>query len=106
MKKWILSGLMLCGAAVAAATVLKDGVYAGQSNGYAGPVRVAVTVKDGRISAVEVTSCRDKFARRVVKEMPRRIVKAGSAEVDVVSGATISSRAVKRAVDQALEQAR
>lgn len=104
MKTWILFVLMLCGAAVAS-TMLKDGVYAGQSNGYKGPVHVEVTVKDGLISKVNVTKCRDSRARRVVKEMPRRIVEANRADVDGVSGATISSRAIQRAVRQALEGA-
>lgn len=84
--------------------MLKDGIHTGQSNGYKGPVRVEVTVEQGRISKVKVTSCRDKFARKVVKEMPRRIVEAGRAEVDVISGATISSRAIQRAVRNALEE--
>lgn len=106
MKKRIFSLLLLCGAAVAAAVGLEDGVYTGQSNGYKGPVRVAVTVQDGRIAKVEVTHCRDKFARKVMKEMPRRIVEADSPDVDAVSGATITSRAVKRAASQALEQVR
>ena len=95
---------MLCGAVVAATVALKDGVYNGQSGGYKGPVRVAVMVKGGRISTIEVTACRDSLARKVVKEIPRRIVRANSVEVDVVSGATISSRAIKRAVKVALEK--
>jgi uncharacterized protein with FMN-binding domain len=91
--------------ATAATLALKDGTYAGQSGGYKGPVRVAVTVKGGQIFKVEVTACQDTFARKVTKEIPRRIVSANSIEVDVVSGATISSRAIKRAVGDALKKA-
>lgn len=88
------------------AAVLKDGVYTGQSNGYKGPVRVQVTVKDGKISAVDVTHCRDSRARKVMKEIPRRIVSTNSVDVDVISGATITSQAIKSAVRKALEEAR
>ena len=105
MKNWIFSLLMLCSVAVAATVALNDGTYAGKSGGYKGPVRVAVVVKGGRISTIEVTACRDSLARKVVKEIPRRMVRANSVEVDVVSGATISSRAIKRAVKVALEKA-
>jgi len=105
MKKKILFVLVLCGAAVAATIGLKDGVYKGQANGYKGPLHVEVTVKGGRIAKVEVAKSRDKFLRRVEKEMPRRIVEANSADVDVISGATITSRAIKRAVSAALKKA-
>lgn len=105
MKKWIFSLVMVCGAAVAVSE-LKDGVYPGKAGGYMGPVRVAVTVKAGRIDEVEVTACRDGRARKAVREIPRRIVRANSAEVDAVSGATITSGAIKGAVRQALEEAR
>ena len=105
MKKAIGTVFVCLALAVSAAVVLKDGVYKGRANGYKGPVHVEVTVKEGKISAVKVMKCQDRFARRVVKEIPRRIVEADSTEVDVISGATVTSRAVQKAVRNALEGA-
>ncbi len=104
MKKqvgWVLASLVL----VAGAAEYKDGVYAGKAGGYSGPVRVAVTVKDGRIADVEVTSSQDRRGRKALKEMPRRMVVANSADVDAISGATVLSDAIKTAVKSALKEA-
>ena len=67
----------------------KDGTYTGEADGFGGTVAVEVTVKDGKIEAVEVTSAE----------------KEESAEVDTISGATFSSTGIKNAAEQALEQA-
>lgn len=83
----------------------RDGIYAGKAGGYQGAVRVAVTVEGGRIAEVEVTSCQDSHARKVVQEIPRRIVRANSPVVDAVSGATITSDAIIGAVQNALAEA-
>jgi len=100
-------GVFVCMVLIAAAetVVLKDGVYTGQAKGYKGPVRVAVTVKEGRIAGVKVIECSDGRAKKVVKEIPRRIVSTNCVDVDIVSGATLTSRAVKEAVRQALGRA-
>ena len=104
MKK---TGLItVCLALTAVAATYKDGIYGGKAGGYAGPVRVAVTVKEGRIKTIEVTACQDSRARKVMMEIPRRIVQANSPDVDAVSGATISSGAIKCAVRDALKEAR
>jgi uncharacterized protein with FMN-binding domain len=104
MKKAI--GAVLIGLAAAGfAAELKDGIYAGKAGGYNGPVRVAVTVKDGRIDEVEVTSNRETRGRRAATEIPRRIVQANSTDVDAISGATIFSDAIKAAVKDALKEA-
>ena len=68
----------------------KDGTYTGEADGFGGTVAVEVTVKDGKIEAVEVIP---------------KIIEAQSAEVDTISGATFSSTGIKNAAEQALEQA-
>ena len=39
----------------------KDGTYTGEADGFGGTVAVEVTVKDGKIEAVEVTSAENSF---------------------------------------------
>ena len=83
---------------------LKDGIYAGRAGGHEGPVQVAVVVKDGKISRVEVTRHKEK-KKKAIKTVARRILAEQSVKVDAVSGATYSSEAVMAAVKDALRQA-
>ena len=76
----------------------KDGTYTGEADGFGGTVAVEVTVKDGKIEAVEVTSAEKE-------DIIPKIIEAQSAEVDTISGATFSSTGIKNAAEQALEQA-
>lgn len=94
-------GLALCCSAE-----LTDGVYSGEAKGYKGPVQVEVTVKAKKISGVAITEHREDRPRRALQIVPQRIVAANSTGVDAVSGATITSKAIMRAVDDALDTAR
>lgn len=85
----------------------KDGTYTGEADGFGGTVAVEVTVKDGKIEAVEVTSAEkeDGAYLAMAEDIIPKIIEAQSAEVDTVSGATFSSTGIKNATEQALEQA-
>ena len=85
----------------------KDGTYSGEADGFGGTVAVEVTVKDGKIKAVEVTSAEkeDSAYLAMAEDIIPKIIEAQSAEVDTISGATFSSTGIKNAAEQALEQA-
>ena len=85
----------------------KDGTYTGEADGFGGTVAVEVTVKDGKIEAVEVTSAEkeDSSYLAMAEDIIPKIIEAQSAEVDTISGATFSSTGIKNAAEQALEQA-
>lgn len=85
----------------------KDGTYTGEADGFGGMVAVEVTVKDGKIEAVEVTSAEkeDGAYLAMAEDIIPKIIEAQSAEVDTISGATFSSTGIKNAAEQALEQA-
>lgn len=85
----------------------KDGTYTGEADGFGGMVAVEVTVKDGKIEAVEVTSAEkeDGAYLAMAEDIIPKIIEAQSAEVDTISGATFSSTGIKDATEQALEQA-
>ena len=85
----------------------KDGTYTGEADGFGGTVAVEVTVKDGKIEAVEVTSAEkeDSAYLAMAEDIIPKIIEAQSAEVDTISGATFSSTGIKNAAEQALEQA-
>lgn len=86
---------------------LKDGTYIGEAEGMA-PLKVSVTVAEGKISAVEVTEQDETpgFCEPALEQIPAAIVDKNSTEVDAVSGATVTSNAIKDAVNSALEQAK
>lgn len=88
-------------------TGYKDGTYIGEADGFGGTVAVEVTVKDGKIEAVEVTSAEkeDSAYLAMAEDIIPKIIEAQSVEVDTISGATFSSTGINDATEQALEQA-
>ena len=68
-------------------------------------VRVTADSKDD-IQAIEVLkqSESDDYGLKAVKELPKEIVAKNSVDVDTVSGASASSKAIKEAVTDALNQ--
>ena len=91
------------GAKVRAATY-NDGTYEATVDAAHGPLSVEVTVADGVISDVVVTehSETEGLTDPAVTDLPAEMVETNSTDVDVVSGATLTSNAVKSAVDEAL----
>ena len=78
--------------------------YEGQANGYRGLVKVSVTVKDHKITAIKVLSNSDDaaFFNRASAGVIKNILAKQSLKVDVVSGATYSSNGIIKAVKNAL----
>ena len=81
---------------------IKDGTYEGQANGYRGLVKVSVTVKDHKITAIKVLSNSDDaaFFNRASAGVIKNILAKQSLKVDVVSGATYSSNGIIKAVSK------
>ena len=84
-----------------------DGTYEAERDGKDGPVPVTVTVSGGKISAVEVGENTETagIGTLAIEALPELIVSANSADVDAVSGATITSDAILAGVADCLEQA-
>ncbi|WP_314790204.1 FMN-binding protein [Mogibacterium diversum] len=85
---------------------LKDGEYEGTATGYGGPLTVRITVKGGKLTDIKVVSQTEtpEYFNRA-KAVIGRILSSGNVNVDSVSGATISSNAIKKAVADALSKA-
>ena len=85
---------------------LRDGEYEGTATGYGGPLTVRITIKDGKLTDIKVisqTETPEYFNK--AKAVIDKILSSGSVDVDSVSGATISSNAIKKAVADALHKA-
>lgn len=77
----------------------------GTAQGYGGEVKVTVMVNGDDIVSVEAMGEKETqgVGSNAIEQLPDKIVEADSTDVEVVSGATVTSNAIKQAVDQALE---
>ncbi|UUH74747.1 FMN-binding protein [Bacillus altitudinis] len=87
-------------------TELKDGTFSGTGSNEIGSISVSVTIKQGNITSVEITSDNTRYGQSSISSLPNEVVIRQSADVDTVSGATLSTKDFETAVAQALEQAK
>ena len=75
--------------------------------GHNGDMKVAVTFTETEISKVEVIEHLETegISDEAINTLPENIVSEQSTEVDSISGATVSSEAVKKAVNEAIKEA-
>lgn len=85
----------------------KDGTYTGSGKGFGGTISVKVTVKDGKISAIDVTSASGETASYFskTKGIIPKMISGQTTNVDAASGATYSSNGIITAVRNALSKA-
>lgn len=122
MKKklfaWALAGVMLLPAAGCSAPggaqpggespgAAADGTYTVSKNGYGGDLSVTTTISGGKVTGVELGDNSESpvVIERAFPRLRERILAAGTADVDTVTGATFSSFAIKSAVAEAMGQA-
>ena len=90
----------------ASTSALQDGTFNGTGTSRRGDISVALTIQNGQVSAVRITRATTYYSVSDIARLPAEVVNRQSAQVDMVSGATESSRAFRGAVTQALAQAR
>lgn len=86
---------------------LAEGEYLGVSHsGMGGDLYVKVTMDGDKIAKVEVVQQEETvgIGDKAVAALPDAIVEAGSTQVDGITGATVTSNAIKEAVEDALSQ--
>lgn len=85
----------------------KDGTYTGEGEGYRPGLVVSVTVKNDKITAIEIQSDNEtpRFSYEPKNTVPQEIIQAQSTKVNAVSGATRTSDGIMMAVDDALSKA-
>ena len=106
MKKIVAMAMTLClmlGVAVAE----NENTFTGTAKGFGGDVSVTITVEDGKITDAVVTGDNEtpSIGGQAVETLGGAIVEAQSAEFDSVSGATVTSSAVREALKDAMRQA-
>lgn len=98
LTAWLLLPLLLTGCTASAEQ------HTGEAQGYGGTLRVSVTMNGSDITRVAVTAHQETegVGTRAIDALPARIEQADSADVDGISGATVTSNAIKAAVSQAI----
>lgn len=78
----------------------------GESQGKYGPIKVEVTIENSEIKNIDVLENSDSgFTKTVIDSLIQFMVKTNSTDADTVTGATITSGALIRAVDDAVKKA-
>jgi uncharacterized protein with FMN-binding domain len=88
-----------------ARSLYKDGIYSGLGRNRRGSIEVAVTIKNDKITDVEISHFAMHYSDRDVIGMPEEVIQKQSAQVNNVSGATYSTQAFEDAIKEALSQA-
>lgn len=102
-----LTAALVLSCAPASGGKWKDGAYQGKAEGLHADISLTVTIEKGRIAKItidqqgETAGVSDLAFTRV----PAEIVKSQSTKVDAVSGASVSSKAIMAAVEDALTKA-
>lgn len=89
----------------ATATNGEEQTLTGTAKGYGGDVNVTVKIKGNDITSVEAVGEKETqgVGSNAIDQLPDKIEEADSTDVDVVSGATVTSNAIKEAVNKALD---
>lgn len=90
------------------ATVLKDGTYVGKDEGFHGDIELQVTVKDGKVTKIDIVSMDETpgIGDVAVEELVANALAKQSPDVDAISTASFSSKATISALKQAFDQAK
>ncbi|HEV7216203.1 MAG TPA: FMN-binding protein [Chloroflexota bacterium] len=86
-------------------TRYRDGSYTGMGENRHGDVQVTVVVSGGRIASAAISDCGMQYPCSRIAMLPGQVLARQSTNVDLVSGATMSSTAYQDAVQQALTKA-
>lgn len=101
----MLAATLILSLAFFGSAIYRNGTFSGSGHGKYSDVVLNVTIDDGKITAIDVVSQNETphFWNKATA-MFDRIISANSTDVDVVTGATKSSNAIKTAVNEALSK--
>lgn len=87
-------------------TTSQSGEFEGKADGYAGEILAKVKLEDGKIKEIETEENEtDTIGHIAIEKLTDEIVEKNSLDVEIVSGATVSSTAFLEAIKAALDSA-
>ncbi|MBC2854932.1 FMN-binding protein [Cetobacterium sp. 2A] len=99
MIKKILFGIMLVTTIALAKTTV------GESNGYNGKITATVTTENEKIQKIDVVAEKgNSRLKKAIKGIVPQIIEKNSTDVINVAGASVTSSAIKEAVEKALKK--
>lgn len=110
MKMFKKLGIFACAALLTLSMVACGGskeeaknTFTGESEGKNGTIKVEVTIENEEIQKIDVVENNEsEFTEKVFTDMIATIVESNTAEVDAISGATITSNAIIAAAADAI----
>ncbi|MDR2543321.1 MAG: FMN-binding protein [Treponema sp.] len=95
---------VICGCVATSSALLEGEYYEGTAQGYRGPITVQVRMNGNDITEIVVLdSVEDRFVgANAIEELADLVVLYNTTDLDVISGATESSRGFLEAVDNAI----
>lgn len=85
---------------------LINGVFEGLGSGKYGTFKVEVTLENSEINDIKVLESNESgFTKPVVAQLINQIIESNSTDIDAVSGATLTSMAVRGSVNDAVKKA-
>ena len=109
-SRLLVSGILICiiftGCLTTASEYYKPGIYEATGRGFRGTIRVRVYISEGGIENIEILeNNEDSHALDAMEELLELALELNSADLDAISGATISSRGFLSALEMALSRA-
>lgn len=91
----------------AASLYYENGTYEGTGSGYGGAITVSVTIEYDVLTDIHVVSCdgEDPAYFEQAQTLVDRVLSGQTTDVDVVTGASFSSRGILKGIDDALDKA-
>ena len=86
------------------ASQLKDGVYKGTYNGGRWSNEVNVTLKDKKITQIDIVKNVVFEKTEVSRELINKVIKKQDTNVDVIGGASVTSKAYLKSIENALSK--
>lgn len=84
---------------------IADGTYTGSYDGYRWKNTIRATVSGGKITAIDIIEDQAAAIPEVSSQLFERVMQRQTTAVDVVTGATVSSKAYLKALENAFSRA-
>ncbi|HSQ34348.1 MAG TPA: FAD-dependent oxidoreductase, partial [Peptostreptococcaceae bacterium] len=82
-----------------------SGVFIGEAKDKNGKIKMEVTIEDSNIKNIEVVESHESdFTKSIFEQLPKDMINANTADVDIISGATLTSNAIIEAVKDGIEK--
>lgn len=100
--------IFFAGCSPKGSATMKDGDFTGTGEGRSGEINLTISVKDGKVTNVRVNSeAETDFAKPAIVKIADQLINGTDvANLDAVSGATMTSEGTKEALENAVKAAR